>query len=138
MVGEPVDVHLMSTDPAVAIVNFYGTQDSRSDVRHRSRCSDDEAFEFVVVRGGAEVTFYIERTFSGGAYVAVARRRGGALEVCVAQRSCRSTGAPTGRRGLARAPCGAACDRSFCANPTRHRVDRRARRADRCRSGTTT
>jgi hypothetical protein len=28
MVGEPVDVHLMSTDPAVAIVNFYGTQES--------------------------------------------------------------------------------------------------------------
>ena len=50
MVGEPVDVHLMSTDPAVAIVNFYGTQDSRGDVRHRSRCSEGEAFEFVVVR----------------------------------------------------------------------------------------
>lgn len=72
MIGEPVDVRVMSVEPLGLIANFYGTLISRGDVRHVSRRAEGEVFEFFVARGDAGAEFYIDqRSFGGASYVDV-------------------------------------------------------------------
>ena len=82
MLGEPVDVRVRSIEPVCLIANFYGTLASSGDVRHESRRSEGEAFEFLVVRANVSSEFYVYQVgFVGAAYVDLGRDQGGELEI---------------------------------------------------------